>query len=79
MPSAVGAGVSYLQNLTLNPTSPTGGEEGCGRPVLHCGVGSGAACGETKDVSKNREINKIDGNLRFHHRVSSDGKTELFL
>lgn len=27
---------------------------------------------------KYREINKVDGNIRFHHRAPSDRKVELF-
>lgn len=43
------------------------------------GVGTGAACGETKDVSKTQKDKPDFGNLRFHYRVLSAGKADVFL
>lgn len=75
---AVGAGVSNLQSPTLNPTSPTEGEEGCGRPVLHCGVGIGAACGETKDVSKTQKNNRDRWELKVPSESPRLGRLTCF-
>lgn len=78
---AVGAGVSNVQSPTLNPTDPTEGEQGCGRPALHGGVGSGAACGETKDVSKIQRNKQDKWELKVPPRspLGWEGKVVPFL